>query len=192
MFTLQLAAAYGSNQLHLSLRGRAADIVRPWTPNSRATATLSSHTERHWPRFGGWSYLVALRRQRSEVRIPSGAPDFNDLAGLPDTSHCRGSTTEAANGGLSDRLSHIGRRAVGDHLDDRVDSVAAHMRDLIAVHGLGGLEMADDRLERRSSPEPAPDRRPDAALLVGFSKRSFEWGDRIELMRSTVSSTQVS
>jgi hypothetical protein len=32
-------------------------------------------------------------------------------------------------------------------LDDRVDSVAAHMRDLIAVHGVGGLEMADDRLK---------------------------------------------
>ena len=135
---------------------------------------------------------VALRRQRSEVRIPSGAPDFNDLAGLRDISQCRGSTTEAANGGLSDRLSHIGRRALGDHLDDRVDSVAAHMRDLIAVHGVGGLKMADDRLERRSSPEPAPNRWPDAALLVGFSKRSFEWGDRIDVMRSTVSSTQVS
>ena len=61
-----------------------------------------------------------------------------------------GSTTAAASGRLLDRLSHVGRR-VGNHLDDRVDRVGPRMRDLIALHGVGGLEMADDRLDRRSS-----------------------------------------
>ncbi len=39
-------------------------------------------------------------------------------------------------------------------MNDRVDSVAAHLRDLIGVHGVGGLEMADDRLKRKEATAP--------------------------------------
>lgn len=76
------------------------------------------------------------------IFIDRSAPDSNDLAGLPDTSHCRGSTSEAANGGLSDRLSHIGRRAVGDH--GRVDSVGPGFRVRNAGELVVGLTPRSD------------------------------------------------
>ena len=49
---------------------------------------------------------LALRRQRSQVRILSGAPDFNDLGNGTRNGRSRGSTTEARDGAKLDGLSH--------------------------------------------------------------------------------------
>jgi hypothetical protein len=77
---------------------------------------------------------------------------INDLAGLADTSHYRGSTQRRGFG----QIVAIGQRAVGDHLDDRVDSVGPDFECVTPVNSLWNRRRSATRPMRSGVSHIAP------------------------------------